>query len=164
MVIITGGLEIAGKEIPGIQNIKSFLSTPYLTQYQPNELEQYIIDHSSPSDSVLIWAGHPSMNFVTQRRSPTRYIFLLHLFTPTAKGSNGFNEFLGELNADEPKLIVVQPQSSMGLPYFENSGTSLCPNCDPLTMQGMQAFKEFINSNYSLIFTIWDWEVYQHIQ
>jgi hypothetical protein len=164
MVMIPGGLEIAGKEIPSVQNINNFLSTPYLTQYQPNELEQYIIDHSSPSDSVLIWAGHPSMNFVTQRRSPTRYIFLLHLFTPTPKGSNGFNEFFAELKADPPKLIVVQPQSSMGLPYFENSGTSLCPNCDPLTMQGMQVFKEFINSYYNLKYTIWDWEVYQHIQ
>ena len=46
--------------------------------------------------------------------------------------TNGFKEFLAELDADPPELIVVQPDSSMGLPYFGNSGDTLCPNCDPL--------------------------------
>jgi len=163
IVSIGGGLEIAGKEKPGINELKTFISTNNLTVYQPNELEQYIIDHSSGDDSVLVWAGHPSMNFVTQRRSPTKYIFLLHLFSPTPYGTNGFNEFLSELGADPPKLIVVQPVSSMGLPFFGASGSALCPNCDPQTLQGMQAFKQYITSNYVMMYSIWDWEVYQRI-
>jgi hypothetical protein len=163
IVSIGGGLEIAAKELPSPSELKAFFSTPNLTVYQPTELEQYIIDHSSATDSVLVWAGHPGMNFVTQRRSPTRYIFLLHLFAPTPYGPNGFNEFLTELGADPPELIVVQPVSSMGLPYFGDSGSSLCPNCDPQTLQGMQALKQYIASNYDLKYSIWDWEVYQRI-
>jgi 4-amino-4-deoxy-L-arabinose transferase-like glycosyltransferase len=164
IVSIGGGMEIFSKEFPSLGELKAFFSTPNLTQYQPTELEQYIIDHSSPYDSVLVWAGHPGMNFVTQRRSPTKYIFLLHLFAPTPFGPNGFKEFLSELASDPPQLIVVQPASSMGLPYFGASSDSLCPNCDPLTLQGMQAFKLYVDTNYELKFSIWDWEVYQRTQ
>ncbi len=163
IVSIAGGMEIAAKELPSLQELKAFFSNPNLIVYQPTELEQYIIDHSSASDSVLVWAGHPSMNFVTQRRSPTKYIFLLHIFSSTPYGSNGFNEFLRELNADPPELIVVQPVSSVGLPFFGSSSDSLCPNCNPQTLQGMQAFKQYVASNYDLKYSIWDWEVYQRI-
>jgi hypothetical protein len=160
-VALSAGLEIAAKEMPAIQELKTFFSKPHLTVYQPTELEQYILDHSSPSDSVLIWAGHPSMNFVTHRRSPTRYIFLQHLFTPTPGAPNGFNEFLQELKADPPQLIVVQPISSAGLPYFGNPIDTLCPGCDPLSLDGMLALRQFVSSRYELNYSIWDWVVYQ---
>jgi hypothetical protein len=163
IVSIGGGLEIAAKEMPGLQELRAFFSLSNPTLYQPSELEQYIIDHSSSNDSVLIWAGHPGMNFLTQRRSPTKYIFLLHLFAPTPNSPNGFSEFLNELVADPPELIVVQPVSSMGLPYFGASANALCPNCNPQTLQGMQAFKQYVTSNYDLKYSIWDWEVYQRI-
>jgi hypothetical protein len=163
IISIGGGLEIAAKELPSLQELKVFFTTPNLTIYQPSELEQYIIDHSAASDSVLIWAGHPGMNFVIHRRSPTKYIFLLHLFAPTPNGLNGFNQFLSELAADPPELIVVQPVSSMGLPYFAASDSSLCSNCTPQTLQGMQTLKQYIASNYDLKYSIWDWEVFQRI-
>jgi hypothetical protein len=164
IVLLSAGLELAAKEKPSLQALKAFISTPVHTQYQPTELEQYVIDHSSPQDSVLVWAGHPGMNFVTHRRSPTRYIFLLHLFSPTPGGPAGFSEFMQELAADPPKLIVTQPVSSMGLPNFESSADSLCPSCSPAALEGMLAFKHYVTENYELKFSIWDWEVYQRIQ
>jgi len=42
------------------------------------------------------------MNFLAHRRSPTRYIFLQHLFTPTPYDQNGLSEFLQELADDPP--------------------------------------------------------------
>jgi len=163
IVSLSGALEIAAKEMPSVQELKSFFSQPNLTLYQPTQLEQYIIDHSSTSDSVLIWAGHPSMNFVTNRRSPTRYIFLQHLFTPTPKAPNGFGEFLEELNADPPALIVVQPVSSAGLPYFGDPVESLCAGCDPQVLNGMLSLRQFVTSQYVLNYSIWDWVVYERI-
>lgn len=163
IVLLSGGLEIAVKEMPSLQELKSFLSMPDQRSYQPSELEQYIIDHSTVNDSVLVWAGHPGMNFVTQRRSPTKYIFLLHVFTPLPCYVNGFDEFMAELTNDPPKLIVIQPVSSMGLPNFENSQDTICPTCDPSTLAGMLEFKKFVEDNYDLKYSIWDWEVYQRI-
>jgi Dolichyl-phosphate-mannose-protein mannosyltransferase len=164
IISIGGGLEIVAKEMPSVQELRAFFSSSNPTVYQPNELEQYIIDHSSADDSVLIWAGHPGMNFLTHRRSPTKYIFLLHLFAPTPHSLNGFTEFLNDLVVDPPELIVVQPVSSMGLPYFGASDNALCPSCNPQTLQEMQAFKQYVANNYDLKYSIWDWEVYQRNQ
>jgi hypothetical protein len=164
IVLLGGALEIMAKEIPSVQELRAFFSMPDLRVYQPTELEQYIIDRSSPSDSVLIWAGHPSMNFVTHRRSPTRFIFLQHLFTPTPNGSNGFSEFLQELNADPPALIIDQPISSAGLPDFGNTSDSFCTNCNPLVLEGMSALQQFVASRYVLNFSIWDWVVYERVR
>ena len=160
-ISLGGAMEIVSKELPSLKELRTFISTPDLTVYHPTELEQYIIDHSTSTDAVLVWAGHPGINFSTQRRSPTKYIFLLHLFTPTPYGPNGFKEFLTELQADPPELIVVQPTSSVGLPYFGDP--SPCSDCDPLALQGMQEFKQYVASNYELRTSIWDFEVYQRI-
>jgi hypothetical protein len=157
IVSIGGGLEIAAKELPSLNELKAFFSTPDLTVYRPTELEQYIIDHSSPDDYVLIWAGHPSMNFVTQRRSPTKYIFLLHLFAPTPSGSNGFNEFLSDLQADPPELVVVQPDCPWGYPIL--SECSSLPRLRPVDTSGYAGFTQYIDTNYDLKYSIWDWEV-----
>jgi hypothetical protein len=164
IVMVSAGLEIGAKEMPSLPVLKAFITASNRSAYQPSELEQYIIDHSTPQDAVLVWAGHPGMNFVTQRRSPTRYIFLLHLFSPTLYGPNGFDEFMQQLKADPPQLIVTQPASSMGLPNFENPVDSLCSGCNPSTLAGMVAFKQYVEQNYELNFSIWDWEVYQRIQ
>ena len=163
IITLAGMLEIVAKDVPSMTELKTFLLTPNPTRYEPNELEQYIIDHSQPSESVLIWGGHPSMNFLTDRRSPTRYIFSQHLFTPTPSGQNGFSEFLHELQVDPPALIVAQPVSSAGLPYFGLPEESICPDCDPNIRQKMIELKYFVESNYKLSTTIWDWDVYERI-
>lgn len=160
----SGGLEIASKERPSLQVLKSFFTTPNLTLYQPTELEQYILDHSSSSDTVLIWAGHPSMNFVTRRQSPTRYIFLLHLFTPTPNGTNGFNELLQDLEAKPPMLIVVQPVSSIGLPDITSASEPVCAGCDASILAGLSDLHQFVKSRYALTYSIWDWVVYSRIR
>jgi hypothetical protein len=162
VLMLSGGLEIAAKEAPSLSELKSFITSD-VAHYQPNELEQFVIDNSSPDESVLVWAGHPGINFVTQRRSPTRYIFLLHLFNPTPNGSNGFEEFLNDLKADPPELIVVQPDSSVGLPNLENSTETICSACDPSTLKGLLGFKDYLESNYHQKIAIWDWVIYQRI-
>jgi len=164
IICLAGMLEIAVKEAPSMAELKSFWQSPDLTQYQPNELEQYIIDHSQTTDSVLIWGGHPSMNFLTNRRSPTRYIFLQHLFTPTPSGENGFSEFLGELKTDPPALIVAQPDSSAGLPFFGLDADNICSGCDADITQKMLELKNYVESNYKLAAAIWDWYVYERVQ
>jgi len=164
LITLPGLVEIAKKEAPSMSELSTFWHTPELTRYEPNELEKYIIDHSQPSEAVLIWGGHPSMNFLTDRHSPSRYIFLQHLFTPTPSGQNGFSEFLQELQADPPDLIVAQPDSSAGLPFFSLPEESICPGCNPDIRQNMLELKHLVESNYTFAVSIWDWYVYERIQ
>ncbi len=163
VVFLGGGLEMAGKETPSLQNLKAFYSEASLLSSQHSQLEQYIIDHSTPDRSVLVWALHPGMNFVTHRRSPTRYIFLPHLFTPTPSGPNGFAELMAELQADPPELITVQLDPYSSLPFFGDPNDPRCSDCDPLVKAGMAQLNDYVNANYRLVNTIWDWQIYQRL-
>lgn len=163
IVSLSGGLEIAAKEMPNPAKLRAFCLVSGAPCYTPNELEQYILDNSQPDESVLVWAGHPALNFVTQRRSPTRYIFLKHLFTPTPNDQNGWSEFLAELKADPPALIVTQPDSSMGLPYLQNPVEHLCDGCDPDIQKKIPELKSMLDTEYQESFRIWDWVIYERI-
>lgn len=143
------------------KRIFQFAQAPNEWDYQPGKLERYILDHSRSDESVLMWAAHVDRNFVTNRRSPTRYIFPLHLLTPTLTGDTGFPELLGELKADPPRLIILQVPSSAGLPSFADTGKQLCPDCTDEVRQGMETLHDYIFENYHPSQKIYDWQIYE---
>jgi hypothetical protein len=103
----------------------SYYLKSFLKHHHPPMIEKYILEHSSSDQSVLVWGLRPDLNFTTGRRSPTRFIFLLHLFSPTSKGPNGFDEFLDGIKADPPAVITVDTNSVL-LPFFGAEGDLRC--------------------------------------
>jgi hypothetical protein len=71
---------------------------------------------------------------------------------------------MGHADLQVLRRYLAQPISSMGLPYFGNPIESLCDDCDPLVLDGMLAYKQFVASRYELSYSIWDWVVYEHIR
>lgn len=143
------------------KNLAQFTREPDTWTYHPSEVEQYILDHSQPDDSVLIWATHIDIDFVTNRRSPTRYVFPKHVLAPTLTGTSGFAELLDELRADPPRLIIQQVPSSSGLPAFTDRKEILCMDCSEDARQGLGALKEYILNNYHFSQQIYDWQIYE---
>lgn len=143
-----------------LERLSSTLQSPDLWEYRLNDLERYIQDNSQPDQSVLIWATHADFNYVTGRRSPTRYIFPLHLFTETMKGPSGFPELLDELKADPPQLIVQQVVSSANLPSFTAPADELCAGCNAAARSGLLDLQNYIYANYEYATQIYDWQVF----
>lgn len=158
---IPWAFEVVDQERPHRTDLADYFKNPNITTYQLSDLEAYIRDHSQPDQSVLVWSTHPSINLVTGRRSPTRYVYALHVLTPTPTGVTGFNELIGSLTKDPPALIVAQKISSVGLPDFWSADASLCPNCTPQARQGLLALKTYINNHYTFTRQIFDWYVYR---
>jgi hypothetical protein len=169
---ITAGALLVVLGIPWWNNIRiaeapqpgawtTFWSRSWIASYPLSELEQYLLDHSQSDESVLVWATHPSLNLVTGRRSPTRYVYPLHVLKPTPTGSTGFAELIGELQADPPALIVAQQASSVGLPDFWSEDGSICPGCSTEARQGMLDLKAYINDHYEFGIQIFDWYIYR---
>lgn len=149
------------RELINLERLSSTVQNPDLWDYPFNDLEQYIVDNSRADESVLIWATHPDFNFVTGRRSPTRYIFPLHVLTPTPKGESGFPELLTELAADPPRLIIQQVVSSANLPSFSAPESELCNNCSAAARSGLLDLQRYIEENYTYATQIYDWQVYE---
>ena len=97
--------EMVVKERPTRSTLTSFWKYVFTGGTKPDELDQYILENSQPSQSVLVWSVHPNINFQTGRRSPTRYAFILPLLMQTPVTATMYQQFLQDLAADPPALI-----------------------------------------------------------
>jgi 4-amino-4-deoxy-L-arabinose transferase-like glycosyltransferase len=159
-----------------IQEIPSNINTQNLAglfngQYIENDLERYIIQTTQPEDEVLVWHIHLGINFITDRKAPSRYLFPLNLFIPPAAGNTRLQEYVNELEAHPPELIVVQKFSSISLPFVNQPTEQLCQTyCTPEFVQAMavpeisqqwERLEEFFYAHYKLGTRVDDWTVYR---
>ena len=158
---IPWGNAVLASERPGRSDLAAYFSNPAITTYHLSQLEQYVVDHSRPDQSVLVWSTHPSINLVTGRRSPTRYVYALHVLTPTPTGPSGFPELIRSLEQDPPALILAQKVSSVGLPDFWTPGNGQCQGCTPAALQGLSDFKRYVGEHYQFALQIFDWYIYR---
>ncbi len=67
---------------------------------------QWIRDNSQPDESVLVWGAEPYVNFLSERRSPTRYAYLYPLITSNEAGLSRGMEFVAALEINPPAVII----------------------------------------------------------
>ena len=160
VILLPWMTEVFGKEVPSRGNLAFFLSHPNVTRYQPDEIEKTIMEHSLPDQSIYIWGYDPAIYFHVGRRSPSRYIFPQHLYTPTPDSPNGFAEFFLELEHDPPVLILTSKGSEQGLPYLGFDEEVICLDCPAYVRQGVLALKHFVTQYYQPYMDSQDWAVY----
>jgi 4-amino-4-deoxy-L-arabinose transferase-like glycosyltransferase len=156
--------KVAVTEAPDKAQLNSFLKQPLSLSYTLNELEQYVSDNSSPAQPVLVWGLHPRINFVTGRRSPSRYAFPLPLLIASAGTGARFDQFMADLQAGPPALILAQPGSSVGIPFFGGDIGSVCQDCPPEVRAGVLELRDFVDTHYTLAKSIWDWQIYKWVK
>jgi 4-amino-4-deoxy-L-arabinose transferase-like glycosyltransferase len=67
---------------------------------------EYLKTHSSADDEVYVWGTAPLINFLSERRSPTRFVSNLGLISPWGP-AHWREELVEGLNANPPLHIVV---------------------------------------------------------
>ncbi len=163
VLFFTWFAKVAVNDAPHLSQIASLWKYPLSGSYKPDELTQYILDNSKPTETVLVWSIHPALNFLTQRRSPTRYAFILPLLMQTPDIDTRYQTFMDELSADPPALILAQPNSSSGIPFFGGKEDNLCSGCSPGVRSGFITFKRYVDAHYTLAKQIYDWQIFKRI-
>ena len=138
-----------------------------------NELEQYIVQTTQPDDEVLVWHIHLGINFVTDRKAPSRFLFPLNLFIPPNDANTRLKEYVDDLEANPPELILVQRVSSLALPFVDEPIGQLCKTyCTPEFEQALKVpqirqewlrFQRFFLNDYALDKRIYDWTIYRKL-
>jgi hypothetical protein len=164
IILLPWLVEIIGKEIPSLANWRELRSNPNITIYQPNAIEKFILENSTPEQSILIWDYDPIIYFHVDRNAPTRFIFLRHLYTPIPGAPNGFSEFLQELQNDPPVLIITSKTSQQGLPYLGLSENEICKECPSDIRQGVIVFKRYVEQYYQPYTDVQTWAIYKRIK
>lgn len=161
VLLLAWGVEVFAKESPELAHLGDLTRRPLGGAYWTDELEKYIIDNTDPDEAVLAWGYNPGLHFLTDRRAPTRYLFHAQLLTPGPAGESRFEQFVKDLRADPPVLIVAQPDSPHAIPHFGGDPAELCPSCPLETAHRLEELQAIVDSDYVLDGEVGGWLVYQ---
>jgi len=71
-----------------------------------NSLVTYVVEHTSPDDTVLVWGANTVLNFQSGRDSPTQFHYGYPLIVPDAITSDYIREMVRDLQLGQPAIIV----------------------------------------------------------
>jgi hypothetical protein len=113
-----------------------------------NSVIEYITQNTSPNDQVLLWGSETSINYYSQRKSPTRFVYQGPLHEERYVNETMILEFLDETIENQPRLII---DTSPKTPLYSF----------PLTTEAIQDKVVSLQVNYCLIKKIDAWKIYE---
>ena len=115
----------------------------------------YLQAHTQPSDTVFIWGAEPLVNFLAQRRSPTKYIFSYMLVGGEQGGDLEARrqEFLNGLHQDKPAYFVL----------VEGDITPLSPQGSLAQLEQLPGLRALLEEEYALEVQIEDYTLYRRV-
>jgi 4-amino-4-deoxy-L-arabinose transferase-like glycosyltransferase len=113
----------------------------------------YLREHTGPDETVLIWGAEPLVNFLAERRSPTKYVFSYMLSDADSGSGLGARrqDFLSEVQQSPPAYCVL----------VDNDVNPLTPLGSRVLLEGFPAFQEWLWSQYSPETRIEDYSLYR---
>jgi hypothetical protein len=121
----------------------------------------YVTNHSKPADFVLFWGPNPAENFMSNRESPSPYLFY-PFYVPSDLTNKYSEQFFIDLKTNRPILIVdmndkdnlsIDPQKRKQQIVLSSSREYLAPN--------ISVVLSYIDENYCLNARIGDNYVYR---
>lgn len=82
----------------------SNFSRSYLTVEQSTYVG-YILENTRPDDYLLIWGNETTYNFLTERRSPSRFVYTYAFETPGYASQEMADELLSDIIKKRPLII-----------------------------------------------------------
>jgi hypothetical protein len=139
-------ISVAVASIAWIADIR-YLSTRG-TAY--NEVIAYVEQHTSPDDFVLVWGAETGINYETQRRSPTRFVYQYPLYEAGYASQQNVEEFLDAIVQQKPRLII-------------DTLNSLTPIYDfGITSPRIEGNLQLLQSSYKVSKQLGPWTIYEY--
>ena len=115
----------------------------------------YLREHTKPNDTVLIWGAEPLVNFLAQRRSPTKYIFSYMLVEGSQRADLEARrqDFLDELRRSDLAYVVL----------VEGDITPLSPMGSQAQLDQLPALKTLLDTEYAFEIQIEDYVMYRKV-
>jgi hypothetical protein len=110
----------------------------------------FIEQHTSPHDTVLVMDAEAYINFASQRLSPSEYVYLYPLNTQGYTTVEMVSTFLNAVLNNPPRLIVDEVGNGIRPENFSVSSAQIIDRISK------------IQANYALIDQIGPWKIYEY--
>jgi 4-amino-4-deoxy-L-arabinose transferase-like glycosyltransferase len=131
--------------------VRNSLSNLFSGEVPVSPSVQYVLDHTRPDQSILIWGNNIGLYLETGRRNPSRYLYPQPLFLPNSGTESRFDQFFKDIQRNPPELIFGLDATNSDIPSINVPESDLCPGCIPEAVRGMQQLKDYINKYYVLV-------------
>ena len=146
-----GPLERHAHSLAGLLVHPKYWSSPPRDWYA---VAQYIDAHTASNDLVLMWGGYSAnINFLAQRRSPTRFPAQMLLYSPTGDHNGHLvRSFLDDLTRHPPAMIVDTSPTyggQAGTPPLNTLPGSWPPGTPATFRNQWRQVLAYVQSNYA---------------
>jgi len=133
------------------RSFDSYLNQLYIyrTLTKDETVIEYVKESTSPDDYVLLWGAEASVNYFTERRSPTRFVYQYPLQRDGYVNESLVVEFLDDVIQNRPKLIIDTDSS---IPMYEF----------PVRSDTIDEKTAYLLSHYCVVRRIDSWTVYEY--
>ncbi|MHB0856130.1 MAG: hypothetical protein ACYC5M_01000 [Anaerolineae bacterium] len=148
LVWITAGLLVAGLG-PGQMWVHQVANLRH-SLHRQSDVVAYVRETTGQEDYLLMWGAETSLHQVTGRRSPSRYVYLYPLLKEGYQSAEMVQEFLDDLQAHPPALIIDTSATNCTVPPLDpalrQDWTCCREGFDPLPE--MQQVYDYVLAHY----------------
>ncbi len=123
----------------------------YRKQTKNEAIINYIIENTTPTDTVLLWGAETSINYFSGRKSPTRYVYQYPLHKEGYTNETIINRFLDDVIQNQPKLII-DTRSQDPLYGF------------PLSSDEIAGKTAYLEMHYCHVQQVDEWIIYEYFE
>ena len=114
------------------------------------EIIDYITANTTPVESVLLWGAETSVNFASQRQSPSRFVYQYPLYKKGYTDEGLIIEYLNDIIQNKPQLII--DTKNFNTPFLDF----------PITSLKIDDEIDQIKRTYLLVGEINHWDIYRY--
>lgn len=130
---------------------------------------EYIQQNTHEHEYVLMWGAEAGINFMSERASPTRFVYQYPLYTVGYQSAALVQEFKRDIETNKPALIIDTSATNGVIPPLDSerrSGWSILNDPYGLSygvLPEMESVFAYIHSHYTLVDSIHNWDVYRRV-
>lgn len=130
---------------------KSYKGQVSLLSYAKNPtMIRYIKRNTLSNDEVLLWGAESTLNYFTQRNSPSRFVYQFPLYTQGYANEQLISEFLRDILINCPRLIIDTHNPDTPIYNF------------PIQTQAIKDDIALVQSRYLDAENVGDWTIYKY--
>lgn len=121
----------------------------YITDQK--ERIEWILKNTTEDDAVYFWGAEARLNFLTDRLSPTKFVYTYPLFLDGYVTATDVNHFLANIKENNPRFIIDTSSTNRKTTSFTSEGIQ-----SPLSIAAI-----YIRENYVYKDELGEWIVYE---
>ncbi len=151
---------LAVGSVGGGRKLRDQLLTPS-ADTRVEQTSNYLAKRTTRDERVLVWGAEATINFLTRRAAPTRFVYQYPLYTAGYTRDELVEEFLRDLQRTPPRFVVDTSATNPIILSLVDCSTPRIgrPDLAYSVPAGMEQVCRWIGNNYTPVDRIAEWTV-----